>query len=61
MPVTKTAVTQSDESELYSAETHKRNTLFSGTRVIQTRFYGHGKVQFCCSLGVDLSRLEGTV
>ena len=26
--------------ELYNVESHKRHTLFDGTEVIQTRFYG---------------------
>ncbi|CAG0920834.1 unnamed protein product [Notodromas monacha] len=44
VPVTKTAVTQCEDQEMYSADGHKRHTLFSGTTVIQTRFYGHDKV-----------------
>ncbi|XP_013178033.1 PREDICTED: probable cation-transporting ATPase 13A3 [Papilio xuthus] len=31
-------------SEVYSTETHKRHTLFAGTHVIQTRFYGNNQV-----------------
>lgn len=30
--------------EIYSTETHKRHTLFSGTHIIQTRFYGNNQV-----------------
>ncbi|XP_041976131.1 polyamine-transporting ATPase 13A3-like [Aricia agestis] len=30
--------------EIYSTETHKRHTLFAGTHVIQTRFYGNNQV-----------------
>ncbi|CAG2053469.1 unnamed protein product [Timema podura] len=30
--------------EIYDANYHKRHTLFSGTHVIQTRFYGNNKV-----------------
>ncbi|OWR45405.1 putative cation-transporting ATPase 13A3 [Danaus plexippus plexippus] len=30
--------------EVYSTETHKRHTLFAGTYVIQTRFYGNHQV-----------------
>ncbi|CAH2075248.1 unnamed protein product, partial [Iphiclides podalirius] len=30
--------------EKYSIETHKRHTLFAGTHVIQTRFYGNNQV-----------------
>lgn len=37
VPITKTAL--SSGSEIYNIETHKRHTLFSGTNVIQTRFY----------------------
>ena len=42
VPVTKTCVSSldTDHDELYSPETHKRNTLFAGTEVIQTRYYG---------------------
>nr|CAD7459795.1 unnamed protein product [Timema tahoe] len=42
VPVTKTPPSQSDE--IYDANYHKRHTLFSGTHVIQTRFYGNNKV-----------------
>lgn len=42
VPITKTA--PSAGSEIYNIETHKRHTLFSGTNVIQTRFYGGEKV-----------------
>nr|CAH7729266.1 unnamed protein product [Callosobruchus chinensis] len=38
VPVTKTALHSG--SEIYDPETHKRHTLFAGTRMIQTRFYG---------------------
>ncbi|XP_022117134.1 polyamine-transporting ATPase 13A3 [Pieris rapae] len=30
--------------EIYSTENHKRHTLFAGTHVIQTRFYGNNQV-----------------
>ncbi|CAK1553646.1 unnamed protein product [Leptosia nina] len=30
--------------EVYSTENHKRHTLFAGTHVIQTRFYGNNQV-----------------
>lgn len=30
--------------EIYSTEGHKRHTLFAGTHVIQTRFYGNNQV-----------------
>lgn len=30
--------------EIYSTEDHKRHTLFAGTHVIQTRFYGNNQV-----------------
>ncbi|XP_047526862.1 polyamine-transporting ATPase 13A3-like isoform X1 [Vanessa atalanta] len=30
--------------EVYSTDTHKRHTLFAGTHVIQTRFYGNNQV-----------------
>lgn len=31
-------------SEVYSTEVHKRHTLYAGTHVIQTRFYGNNQV-----------------
>nr|CAD7402027.1 unnamed protein product [Timema poppensis] len=42
VPVTKTPPSHSDE--IYDPNFHKRHTLFSGTHVIQTRFYGNNKV-----------------
>lgn len=42
VPVTKTPPPYSDEC--YDPVRHKKHTLFSGTRVIQTRFYGNKKV-----------------
>ncbi|XP_047486397.1 polyamine-transporting ATPase 13A3-like isoform X3 [Penaeus chinensis] len=44
VPVTKTPVTISEGNETYSAEKHKRHTLFCGTAVIQTRYYGNAQV-----------------
>ncbi|KAK3865299.1 hypothetical protein Pcinc_029091 [Petrolisthes cinctipes] len=44
VPVTKTPVLASEENEIYSPETHKRHTLFSGTAVLQTRYYGSAQV-----------------
>jgi cation-transporting ATPase 13A3/4/5 len=60
VPVTKTPPPRSDEC--YDPVGHKRHTLFSGTQVIQTRFYGNDKVlllsyngslflQYCHALG----------
>nr|CAD7403638.1 unnamed protein product [Timema cristinae] len=43
VPVTKTPPSHSDE--IYDPNFHKRHTLFSGTHVIQTRFYGNNKVR----------------
>jgi len=42
VPVTKSCLSKLDEDsdEVYSPESHKRNTLFAGTSVIQTRYYG---------------------
>lgn len=42
VPVTKTPPNHSDE--VYDVDVHKRHTIFSGTEVIQTRFYGGSKV-----------------
>jgi magnesium-transporting ATPase (P-type) len=44
VPVTKTQLSHQEDTEVYSAELHKRHTLFSGTKVLQTRYYGHAKV-----------------
>ena len=43
--MTKTQLAQSEADETYNPEVHKRHTLFSGTQVIQTRFYGDQKVK----------------
>ncbi|KAK8732757.1 hypothetical protein OTU49_006909 [Cherax quadricarinatus] len=45
VPVTKIPVTVSEENEIYSPEKHKRHTLFCGTSVIQTRYYGSAQVR----------------
>ena len=44
VPVTKTPLSQQEDEEIYSPETHKRHTLFAGTKVVQTRYYGQAKV-----------------
>ncbi|CAH1775580.1 unnamed protein product [Owenia fusiformis] len=44
VPVTKTPLAHQEDSEIYSPIEHKRHTLFSGTQVIQTRYYGSSKV-----------------
>ena len=43
--MTKTPLIPSEIEELYTPETHKRHTLFCGTKVIQTRYYGDVKVK----------------
>lgn len=45
MPVTKTPMTHQEDEEVYSPDNHKRHTLFSGTHILQTRFYGNSKVK----------------
>jgi len=40
VPVTKSALPRHEDQEEYNTETHKRHTLFDGTEIIQTRFYG---------------------
>ncbi|ESO89930.1 hypothetical protein LOTGIDRAFT_218380 [Lottia gigantea] len=45
VPVTKTSLTHQDDLEIYSPQNHKRHTLFAGTHIIQTRYYGHAKVK----------------
>ncbi|XP_012945191.1 probable cation-transporting ATPase 13A3 [Aplysia californica] len=44
VPVTKTPLPQQEDEEIYSPEIHKRHTLFSGTHIVQTRYYGQAKV-----------------
>lgn len=43
VPVTKTPVPSSNDV-IYNTKEHARNTLFCGTRIIQTRYYGSEKV-----------------
>ena len=47
VPVTKAALAQVDPeaNEVYHPEIHKRHTLFAGTTVIQTRYYGCARVK----------------
>jgi len=42
LPVTKSAVMSSGDE--FDCEKYKRNVLFGGTQVVQTRFYGGNKV-----------------
>eukprot|EP00092_Neocalanus_flemingeri_P007619 GFUD01008222.1.p1 GENE.GFUD01008222.1~~GFUD01008222.1.p1 ORF type:complete len:1156 (+),score=221.75 GFUD01008222.1:90-3557(+) len=60
VPVTKSCLSKLDieDDEVYSTEVHKRHTLFAGTAVIQTRYYGEKAVLavvvrtgFCTSKG----------
>ncbi|KAL4220880.1 hypothetical protein ACF0H5_019146 [Mactra antiquata] len=44
IPITKSALHQCEDDEIYSPEQHKRHTLFAGTKIIQTRYYGQHKV-----------------
>eukprot|EP00095_Tigriopus_kingsejongensis_P002264 snap_masked-scaffold633_size121756-processed-gene-0.12 protein:Tk02264 transcript:snap_masked-scaffold633_size121756-processed-gene-0.12-mRNA-1 annotation:"probable cation-transporting atpase 13a3-like" len=44
VPVTKSALPHGDEEEDYDTERHKRHTLFAGTSIIQTRYYGNTHV-----------------
>ncbi|XP_021361034.1 cation-transporting ATPase 13A2-like isoform X2 [Mizuhopecten yessoensis] len=44
VPVTKTPLTHQEDEEVYSPEIHKRHTLFSGTHIMQTRYYGSARV-----------------
>ncbi|XP_056008608.1 polyamine-transporting ATPase 13A3-like isoform X2 [Ostrea edulis] len=45
VPVTKTPLTPQEDEEVFSPDVHKRHTLFSGTHILQTRFYGNSKVK----------------
>ena len=45
VPVIKTPLPYPEDlNEIYDVEVHKRNTLFNGTRVVQTRNYEGGRV-----------------
>ena len=46
VPVTKVCLGEEGEvkSELYTPDTHRRQTIFAGTEVIQTRYYGNQPV-----------------
>ncbi|XP_013781751.2 probable cation-transporting ATPase 13A3 isoform X3 [Limulus polyphemus] len=44
VPETKTPVSRQEDNEVYSPQNHKRHTLFCGTHVIQSRYYGHDQV-----------------
>jgi len=53
VPVTKTPLPHvkrlssnpsEEREEQYKPDQHKRHTLFNGTKVIQTRYYGHARV-----------------
>jgi len=46
VPVTKSALPRLEDGsdETFNPETHKRHTIFAGTQVIQTRFYGDQEV-----------------
>ncbi|CAF0752314.1 unnamed protein product [Brachionus calyciflorus] len=45
VPVIKTPLPHSEnENEIYNVETHKRSTLFNGTKVVQTRNYEGSRV-----------------
>ena len=45
VPVIKSPLSQPEDlDEAYDVEVHKRNTLFNGTRVVQTRNYENSKV-----------------
>ena len=45
VPVTKTPLVPTEVSEVYSPDIHKRHTMYCGTQVIQTRYYGDAKVK----------------
>ncbi|XP_041377878.1 probable cation-transporting ATPase 13A3 [Gigantopelta aegis] len=44
VPVTKTPLSHQEDEEVYSPLLHKRHTLFAGTHIVQTRYYGTAKV-----------------
>lgn len=43
--MTKTPLAQCEAEEIYAPDRHKQHTLFCGTHVIQTRYYGDQKVK----------------
>ncbi|RWS13255.1 cation-transporting ATPase 13A3-like protein [Dinothrombium tinctorium] len=45
VPITKTPLPYNCNYETYSSKEHSKHTLFCGTKVIQTRFYGGSRVK----------------
>lgn len=45
MPVTKTALPQGEDDEIFSTDRHKWHMLFSGTQVLQTMMFGREPVK----------------
>ena len=59
VPVSKCAVPGEMTGELWCPDTHRRHTLFAGTQVVQTRYYGGQLVKaVVVSTGFNTSRGE---
>jgi predicted P-type ATPase len=58
VPVTKTPLPPSSLHYLPSSSSHKRHTLFCGTQVVQTRFYGNERV-LAAVVGTGFSTAKG--
>lgn len=52
VPVTKTPVPSSNDV-IYDTKEHARHTLFCGTKIIQTRYYGSEKVRWLFDVYVN--------
>jgi len=45
VPVTKTPLPHTAEDEMFTPDEYKRHVLFSGTQILQTRYYGNAEVK----------------
>ena len=51
VPVTKVPLPADSGLERYNPQQHGRHTLFSGTQLLQTRYYKHERVSRCGESG----------
>jgi len=57
VPVTKTPLPLRNDI-IYNTKEHSRHTLFSGTKVVQTRFYDDEKVSIWVIAKKNVSRID---
>ena len=63
VPVTKACLphTDGENDENYNPDLHKRHTVFAGTQVIQTRYYGdHRVIAVVVRTGFQTSKVATT-